>query len=95
MRAVDKNSKMPMLTMQTTGTGRVVEAKESLTTPAGTFQCIRTRQTMQIENKAMGIPMRFEVASVSWYAPGVGQVRTDSYRKDKLVGSTVLTKLTR
>ncbi len=95
MRAADKTSQMVMFSMRTNITDRVVEAKEPLTTPAGTFQCIRTKQLMKMENKAMGIPMRFEVESVSWYAPGVGQVRTDSYRKGKLAGSTVLTKFTK
>ena len=95
MRAADKTSQMVMFSMRTNITDRVVEAKEPLTTPAGTFQCIRTKQLMKMENKAMGIPMRFEVESVSWYAPGVGQVRTDSYRKGKLAGSTVLTRFTK
>lgn len=95
MRAADKTSQMVMFSMRTNITDRVVEAKEPLTTPAGTFQCIRTKQVMKMENKAMGIPMRFEMESVTWYAPGVGQVRTDSYRKGKLAGSTVLTKFTK
>ena len=95
MRAADKTSQMVMFAMRTNITDRVVEAKEALTTPAGTFQCIRTKQLMKMENKTMGIPMRFEVESVTWYAPGVGQIRTDSYRKGKLAGSTVLTKFSK
>lgn len=95
MRAADKTSQMVMFAMRTNITDRVVESKEPLTTPAGTFQCIRTKQLMKMENKAMGIPMKFDVESVTWYAPGVGQVRTDSYRKGKLAGSTVLTKFSK
>ncbi len=92
MRAADKSSQMVMMSSRMNLTNRVAEAKESLTTPAGTFQCIRVKQHMNMENKAMGIPMRFEMESVSWYAPGIGQVKTETYRKDKLVGTTVLTK---
>lgn len=95
MRMADKTSQMVMMSSRMNIIDRVVEAKEPLTTPAGTFQCIKVKQNMKMENTAMGIPMRFEVASVSWYAPGVGQVRTDSYRKDKLIGSTVLTRYTK
>ncbi len=95
MRAADKTSQMVMMSMRMNATDRVVEAREAVTTPAGTFQCLKVRQLLKMENTAMGIPMRFEMASVSWYAPGVGQVRSESYRKDKLVGSTVLTKLSK
>lgn len=71
---------------------RKVEKKESLTTAAGTFDCYviysETRTKMMMGNQTM--PSRI------WLAEGVGMVKQESYNKSgKLMGSTVLTQLTR
>lgn len=95
MKTTDKKSGMAFMTMNTIITDRKVEALEKQTTPAGTFDCVRVAQTMKLDNKAMGIPMRFEFRSVSWYSPSVGAVRTDSYRGEKPAGKVVLTKFTK
>ncbi len=92
MKASDKNSQMVMMSMTMQLTDRVVEAQEKLTTPAGSFDCIKVRQLNKMANTAMGIPMRFEMTSVSWYSPGMGQIRTETYRNDKLAGTVVMTK---
>lgn len=95
IKASDKNSGMAFMTMTTTITDRKVEALEKQTTPAGTFDCVRVAQTTKLDNKAMGIPIRFEFRSISWYSPSVGAVRTDSYRGEKLAGKVILTKFTK
>jgi hypothetical protein len=95
LRATDKNSQMVMMSMQMQITNRIVEAKEQITTPAGSFNCIKVRYLCKMENTAMGIPMRFEIASLSWYTPQIGQIRSESYRNDKLVGTTLLTKFSK
>lgn len=69
---------------------RKVEAKESVTTEAGTFDCVKISQ--DIITKSM---MSFKISSVEWYAEGVGVVKTETYRKGKLMGSSKLTKLER
>jgi hypothetical protein len=95
MRASDKTSQLVMMSMQMQLTDRVVEAQESQTTSAGTFDCIKVRQLNKMQNTAMGIPMKFEMTTVTWYAPGIGQIRSESYRKDQLAGSVVMTKFSR
>ncbi|WP_108422788.1 hypothetical protein [Flagellimonas amoyensis] len=71
---------------------RKVEKKESLTTPAGTFDCYviysETRTKMMMGNQT--VPSRI------WLAEGVGMVKQESYNKSgKLMGSTLLTQLSR
>lgn len=94
MKGTDKNSGMAMMTMNMHITDRLVAGREKQTTPAGSFDCVKVSQMMKMENIAMGIPIRFDARSISWYAPGVGPVRTESYRGDKLMGYTLLTKIT-
>lgn len=73
-------------------TDRKVEAKESLTTPAGTFECFKISSKTTVQNQ-MGVTMTIQLSSVEWIAPKVGLVKTESYNKNgKLNGSTVLSK---
>ncbi|TNE52652.1 MAG: hypothetical protein EP344_15470 [Bacteroidetes bacterium] len=67
---------------------RKVEAKESVTTPAGTFDCVKI--SYDFEYKAMGTrTMRSEY----WYATEVGMVKSISYdRKGKVESWSELTK---
>ncbi|NRB63139.1 MAG: hypothetical protein HRU40_08980 [Saprospiraceae bacterium] len=70
-------------------TDRKVEARETITTPAGTFDCIRLSYVM---NTKMAI-VRTSYRNVDWYAEGVGIVRSELYnKKDKLEYYTVLSK---
>src|SRR5690606_14664268 len=71
---------------------RKVEKQESVTTPAGTFDCYviysETRTKMMMSNQTM--PSRV------WLAEGVGMVKQESYNKNgKLVASSVLTRFSK
>lgn len=57
---------------------RKVEAKESVTTTAGTWECfkITSKTKMTIKTMGIGVPVSFE--GTEWYAPGFGIVKTDS-----------------
>jgi hypothetical protein len=57
---------------------RKVEAKENITTPAGSWDCfkISSKTKMNIRTAGIGIPMNME--STEWYAPGFGVVKTQS-----------------
>jgi hypothetical protein len=57
---------------------RKVEAKENITTPAGSWECfkISSKMKMTIRTAGIGIPMNME--STEWYAPGFGVVKTQS-----------------
>ena len=70
-------------------TDRKIEAKESVTTPAGTFDCLVISQNVSTK-MIVGI----KGASKEWYAENVGMVRSESYNKSgKLMGYSELTKL--
>lgn len=59
---------------------REVEAIEDVTTPAGTFNCIKLSYTM---NFKFIFSQTFKIKE--WYAEGVGLVRSETYnKKDKL-----------
>ncbi len=68
-------------------TERKVEAKESVTTPAGTWECykISYHSAIRIAMMGIGVPIKGDVTE--WFAPGFGVVKTESK-----AGSTVLTK---
>lgn len=85
------NSPMPM-SINVVISERKVLAKESITTPAGTFDTYKITSKGTIKNK-FGIAVTIEFSSIEWLAPKVGVVKTESYNKSgKLNGSTVLTK---
>jgi hypothetical protein len=58
-------------------TERKVLGKESVTTPAGTWECFKIASKQKIVMKiGIGIPMRAEVTE--WFAPGFGVVKSDA-----------------
>ena len=58
-------------------TNRKVVGKESVTTPAGTWDCFKiTYHSKMIFKMGIGIPMNFDVTE--WFAPGFGTVKTES-----------------
>jgi len=59
-------------------TNRKVEAKESVTTTAGTWECykISYKSKLNIKTMGIGVPMSFD--GIEWYAPGFGVVKTES-----------------
>ncbi len=69
-----------------------VVAKETVSTPAGTFDCYKIQQTT-----SMKLPMVKEVVlfSYCWISKDVGTVKTEAYKSEggDLVSSSVLTKL--
>jgi len=69
-----------------------VEARETVTTPAGTFECIRFSY---ITFTKMSF-VKNESRTVNWYAEGVGTIKSESYdKRDKLVSKMVLTSYTK
>lgn len=80
------------LTMKITVTERKVLREETITTPAGKFNCMVIRER-KVE-KGMG-RNRHTIAD-TWYAKGIGMVRHDTYDTDlKLLTSEVLTAIRR
>lgn len=67
-------------------TNRKVTGTESITTPAGTFPCILIESDSEV--KTMG--MSFSSHDKSWYSLGVGLVRQESFKGDKMESYQVL-----
>lgn len=73
-------------------TDRHVVRRESLTTPAGTFECI---VVLEHKEEKAG-PYNRVTNAYTWYSPGVGMVRHDTYDKNmKQETSEVLTEFKR
>lgn len=69
---------------------RKVEAKESVTTPAGNYDCFKVSFTTTSEG---GIGSG-TIKTLIWYAKGIGMVKSENYDKNnKLMSRQVLTKV--
>ncbi len=81
------SSGMSIMNMTVKILNRKVEAIESVTTPAGTFECFKL--TYDTEVKTI---MKMTVKSTQWIAKNIGAVKTETYdKKGKLDGYTLLT----
>lgn len=81
----------PVMNMKVRMYNRKVEGIESITTPAGTFECVKI--SYDLDNETM---FKITTKGVDWYAKEVGAVKSESYdSKGKLLGSSVLTKIVR
>lgn len=67
---------------------RQVGQRENITTPAGSFDCVVLTQDITTKTG-----FSFTVQSKEWYAEGIGVVKSETYRKEKLMGYSLLTKL--
>lgn len=69
-------------------TERKVTAKESVTSPAGTWECFKItyHSKLKIRVAGIGIPINMDVTE--WFAPGFGVVKTESK-----YGSTLITAI--
>lgn len=83
-------SGIPMFTTNVLVKNRKVELQETITTPAGSFDCLKI--TSDVITKSM---MTIESKTIQWIAEGVGVVKTETYAKDKLASSQMLTKITK
>jgi hypothetical protein len=95
MDIINKGSVFSTTTLEQTN--RRVEGKESVTSPAGTWDCWKISYDGRFKAtiggpSGIGIPVNFK--STEWFAPGFGIVKTETYNKNgKLVGSTLITAL--
>ena len=82
------------LTMNIITKDRTVEAKENITTPAGSFDCYVITYTSQMQMSMGG--MNQVSTGKQWIAEGVGMVKNEDYnKKGKVTGSSVLTAFTK
>lgn len=69
-------------------TDRQVVGEETITTPAGTFDCIKIRHESEF-----GFLISFKVVNEVYYAPEIGTVKVMTYRKDALINSMELQEI--
>jgi hypothetical protein len=83
-----------MSTMAMTMDNRQVEGKESITTPAGTFDTYKVTSDVDMENRVFGMPIRSSMHVVSYRSNNqILDVKSETYnKKGKLMGYTLLTK---
>ena len=80
---------MKIMSMNVQITDRKVEGMESVTTPAGTFDCARVSYT--VLTKSM---FSMTTKAIAWYTKGIGTVKTEDYdKKGKLAGYSLLTRI--
>ncbi len=65
---------------------RKVSGREKLVTPAGTFDCYVVEEQLSV--KAMVVNEKSLMKT--WYAHGVGVIKQETWKKDRLESSTVL-----
>ena len=70
---------------------RKVEARENITTPAGTFDCFKISYTTESVGKSGGASKPLQTSI--WYANAVGTVKTENYKDGKVNSSQLLTKV--
>jgi hypothetical protein len=79
--------------MNITVSDKVVAGKETVTTPAGTFECLVLTQNTTV---SMGKLMNITTSSKDWISKGVGTVKSENYdKKGKLDGYSLLTKFSK
>ena len=87
----DKKSGVALSTTTISISNRRVEGTETIKTEAGSFACTKISQDVLMKTGMGNLAIPFTMRTVEWYAPGVGAVRSETYRKDKLMGYTLLT----
>jgi hypothetical protein len=69
---------------------RKVEGFETITTPAGTFECVKISQDSKIQSI-----VSTTIHSVYWYSENIGTVKCENYNKDQISSYMLLTKITK
>jgi hypothetical protein len=92
MTAKAKEQTMGSMNVNYSVTNRIVEAKEQITTPMGSFDTFKVSYLIKIESEVMGIKVPFTIKGIDYFAEGWGVVKSESFNKSgKLIGYTLLT----
>jgi hypothetical protein len=75
-------------------TNRKIASKESVTTPAGTWEAFVITYDSQFKAQIGPIGVPFNLSVKEWFVPNFGIVKTETYSKGgKLIGSTQLSAI--
>lgn len=73
---------------------RNVQAKENITTPAGTYECYKISSDIESTSNMMGKSFTMTMKSVQWYNAEVGAVRSENYDKNgEMSGYSLITEI--
>lgn len=90
-----KSSPTPQVSMEVFSelTDRKVIAKEKITTPAGSFDCMKISGVRKMSMKIMGMNKNMDSSTeYIWFAPGIGLIKQETHdEKGKLGTSMQLT----
>lgn len=90
------NSSGMEMVMNSEVTDRVVVGKETVTTKAGTFECMKIRSTSAVNMNMMGRNINTgNSTDYVWLAPEIGVVKQESHSKNKLDYTMTLSRLER
>jgi len=85
--AVVSNEGMKIISISVEVFNRKIDALETIETPAGSFECIRTSYDAHTE---IGFAKN-NISAIEWYCPDYGTIRSETYnKKGKLTAYTVL-----
>jgi len=75
-------------------TDRKVEAKQSLTVPAGTYDCYKITFNVKMSTSTMGMAINNLTGNIQYYAKNLGVIRTETYdASGKLLSYSVISKI--
>ncbi len=90
MQITASSNGINMINMNVEITNRKVVARETLTTPAGSFDCYKLSYDLLSKTRLVNVT----TSSMEWVSEGAGVVKTESYNKNgKLMGYSLLTRL--
>ena len=98
MKMLDKKTGDLFSTTNITIHNRKVESKESITTPAGTFETFKITYDLKTETSAMGMKLPGSTSKgVEYFSPSLGiSVKTQMMdKKGDMVGYSILSKYTK
>lgn len=88
-----KGQEMGTMTMKV---HRKIEGKESVTVPAGTFECYKISMEMENTMDMMGMKMPMgKTQTMEWFAVGSGTIKSETSREGKVIRMAELSKITR
>ncbi|MBC5774430.1 hypothetical protein H8S95_10185 [Pontibacter sp. KCTC 32443] len=89
---LDKKNGQILSSIVVTITGRTVSEKESINVPAGAYNAYKIKQDMEIRTRTDMNKQVTRLQIVEYFAPGIGMVRSESYKNGKLIAYSVLSK---
>jgi len=82
-------AEMPMMKMNIKVTNRKIEAKESITCAAGTYECYKISEDVEVKSM-----FTIKAKSINWFSKEVGNVKMESYKENgKFVSKSELTEI--